>query len=89
MAKVVCAYIVLCVLFDDSADEYYPADACDGLPVIDICPGGQTVPTQPSIDFVPDVLRGHGFVAMAASDPVELLATRAAPCPSVPVLITR
>jgi hypothetical protein len=77
------------VVFEDPESDCHPTDPCDDLPVIDICPGERNVPGQASIDLVRGVLRRPGVVAMAASDPLNLPAIRAAPRPSVPVLIKR
>jgi hypothetical protein len=42
MAKIVCVF-VFCVFSDDPADECHPADARDGLPLIDLRPLDQTL----------------------------------------------
>lgn len=52
MAKVVC------VLYDDPVDGYPTSYARDDLPKIEHYPGGQTLPTPQSIDFVPGTLLG-------------------------------
>lgn len=52
MAKVVC------VLYDDPVDGYPTSYARDGLPRLDHYPGGQTLPTPKSVDFVPGTLLG-------------------------------
>jgi hypothetical protein len=65
MAKVVCVFMVLCVIFDDPADEYASADALGGLPVIDLGLGDLTVPAEEATDFMPGTLRESGCVATA------------------------
>ena len=52
MAKIVC------VLYDDPIDGFPTKYARDDLPKIDHYPGGQTVPSPTSIDFVPGKLLG-------------------------------
>lgn len=52
MAKIVC------VLYDDPVDGYPTSYARDELPKIEHYPGGQTLPTPQSIDFVPGTLLG-------------------------------
>ena len=49
---------ILCVLYDDPVDGYPKQYARDSIPVIRSYPGGQTVPTPESIDFVPGELLG-------------------------------
>jgi formate dehydrogenase len=49
---------ILCVLYDDPVDGYPKRYARDSIPVIRSYPGGQTVPTPQSIDFVPGELLG-------------------------------
>ena len=52
MAKIVC------VLYDDPVDGYPRSYARDGLPKIDLYPGGQTLPSPKTIDFQPGMLLG-------------------------------
>ncbi len=49
---------ILCVLYDDPVDGYPKQYARDSIPVIASYPGGQTVPSPESIDFVPGELLG-------------------------------
>ena len=49
---------ILCVLYDDPVDGYPKQYARDSIPVIGSYPGGQTVPSPESIDFVPGELLG-------------------------------
>jgi formate dehydrogenase len=52
MAKIVC------VLYEDPVDGYPHSYPRDGLPPLDMYPGGQTQPTPHDIDFVPGKLLG-------------------------------
>ncbi len=49
---------ILCVLYDDPVDGYPKKYARDSIPVMASYPGGQTVPSPESIDFVPGELLG-------------------------------
>jgi formate dehydrogenase len=75
---------VLCVLYDDPVGGYPPADARDGIPMIERYPDGSTTPTPEQVDFTPgDLLgsvsgelglrsflegRGHRFVVTSDKD---------------------
>ena len=68
MAILVCVFKILCVLVDDAADQYDPADAYEGAPIIDICPDDRTVLNQQAIDSESEtqrhcVLDVHGLRA--------------------------
>ncbi len=52
MAKVVC------VLYDDPVTGYPKTYARDGLPKLEVYPGGQTLPSPKKIDFKPGQLLG-------------------------------
>jgi formate dehydrogenase len=49
---------VLCVLYDDPVDGYPTTYPRDGLPRLDTYPGGQSLPSPTSVDFVPGQLLG-------------------------------
>ena len=49
---------ILCVLYDDPVDGYPNSYPRDGLPSLNGYPGGQTLPSPKSIDFMPGSLLG-------------------------------
>ena len=57
MATLVCVFKILCVFVDDAADQYHPADAYEGAPIIDVCPDDRTVLIQQAIDFESETQR--------------------------------
>ena len=68
MATLVCVFKILCLFVDDAADQYHPADAYEGAPIIDICPDDRTVLNQQAIDSESEtqrhcVLDVHGLRA--------------------------
>jgi formate dehydrogenase len=49
---------ILCVLYDDPIDGYPATSIRDDLPVLDVYPDGQTLPTPSKVDFRPGQLLG-------------------------------
>ncbi|HET9639798.1 MAG TPA: NAD-dependent formate dehydrogenase [Allosphingosinicella sp.] len=49
---------ILCVLYDDPEDSYPTSGVRDDLPVLELYPDGQTLPTPRAIDFTPGELLG-------------------------------
>jgi hypothetical protein len=50
MATLVCVFKILCVFVDDAADQYHPADAYEGAPIIEVCPDDRTALAQQAIN---------------------------------------
>jgi formate dehydrogenase len=86
---------VVCVLYDDPVDGYPTSYVRDDLPKLTHYPGGQTLPTPKSIDFVPGHLlgsvsgelglrkflesQGHRFVVTSDKDGADSLFERELP----------
>jgi hypothetical protein len=83
MATLVCVFKILCLFVDDAADQYHPADAYEGAPIIDICPDDRTVLNQQAIDSESEtqrhcVLDVHGLRAYPGygEKPLVFVSTR-------------
>jgi formate dehydrogenase len=86
---------VLCVLYDDPVDGYPSSYARSGLPVLEVYPDGQSLPTPQAIDFTPGALlgsvsgelglrrfleeQGHTLVVTSDKDGAESVFERALP----------